>query len=460
MNSKKFYIFLIYFVLFSFCTLVFLVGWFFYFIKGFTDEMGKGFRLIPNSEVEIIPKYPKDLMIDIEIMEKPISFTIEHSEENTVDSVCVGTQLIFFLETDRTQTYCEEDSEYLIVERGSTRDNVTLYPRKQFPIDNSIILYIQTIDSYGNFNWRVVYFATVDTLFTFLNITLGYIILIGLVGWFPFKMIVGAMIGRVPMGFVYDSVTKRAISLSVVRVFDNKNKLIMTTVTDIKGYFKIRLPIGFYKVEVFADGYSFPSRLAYPLKNIDVNYRIYYGEMIKISKEEELLSISVPMDPVNSTDNKFKFWINKILFTYFATNIVKMVGFFAFLSFLILLIFGFSEQNIYEFILMAIGITLFFVFYFFNQVKYGYFVDENGNGLENITFDVYDNQFNQFIVTTTSDKDGRFVLSIPRGEYYMKLRNKNYTFVKNGYDNRLLFSIHAQSGAFFRGKTVLKKMSK
>ena len=457
MKSRKAKITLLYLTIFISCTLIFLILWFSSFINGFLKRIDRGFRLFSNSEVSIVPDYPDDLMHEVDIMNNPITFYVEHSDDIEIDSVCVGTQLIFFLETDRTQTYCEEDEEFFKVERSKNRDKVTLYPRKQLPIENSVLLYIQTIDSEGKFNWRIVYFATIDTLFDFILITLGYVVLVGLVCWFPFKMLVGSVMGRVPMGFVYNAVNKKAISLAVIRVFDNNDKLIMTTVTDVKGYFKIRLPKGFYKIVVNANEFIFPSKLAYPLKNIDVNYGLYYGDIIKINGENEIINVSVPMDPQNVHNNNFKLVIYKIFFTYFATNIIRMVSFFAFLSFLMLFVFGFSEQNVYEFILMIMGIVLFFIFYFTNQVKYGAFIDENGNGISGVSFDVYDSLFNQFILSTTSDENGKFVLSVPSGEYSLKLKNSNYYFNYNGDTDIFSFVIKGGAKNFFKGKIKLKK---
>src|SRR5690606_38288447 len=85
-----------------------------------------------------------------------------------------------------------------------------------------------------------------------------------------------------------------------------------------------------------------------------------------------------------------------------------------------------SADNIF-FILIAIG--LFLINYLIVKGKtpgFGKVVDSTGKPLSNITFQVYDAQWNKLITVISTDTKGQFEALLTPKDYYIKLANQQW----------------------------------
>ncbi|MEK7648498.1 MAG: PKD domain-containing protein [Patescibacteria group bacterium] len=102
---------------------------------------------------------------------------------------------------------------------------------------------------------------------------------------------------RKPWGVVYDAAAKEPIDLAVVRLFDKKtNKLVETQVTDKHGRFSFLTTPGTYSLSIAKPPYTFPSTIV--TKTVDGEYaNIYRQQDITISNPDQVMSMSIPLDP-------------------------------------------------------------------------------------------------------------------------------------------------------------------
>ncbi len=105
-------------------------------------------------------------------------------------------------------------------------------------------------------------------------------------------------------GLVYNSITKEPINRAIVRIYNENNKLVLTTVTNIYGVFDVNIKEkGKYTIEVSDKDTQFPSRLI--TGNSDGIYNnIYKGEEFFFDSDSPL-NFSIPLDPINEKSEKY-----------------------------------------------------------------------------------------------------------------------------------------------------------
>ncbi|MDP2630750.1 MAG: carboxypeptidase-like regulatory domain-containing protein, partial [Candidatus Uhrbacteria bacterium] len=96
---------------------------------------------------------------------------------------------------------------------------------------------------------------------------------------------------------VYNSITKVAIDLVIVRLFEKaSNRLIETQVTDKSGRFSFLAPPGEYYITATKNPLAFPSHIV--RGSIDGDYaNIYRQESFSIATPDQVMTLSVPLDP-------------------------------------------------------------------------------------------------------------------------------------------------------------------
>ncbi|MEW6608468.1 MAG: carboxypeptidase regulatory-like domain-containing protein, partial [bacterium] len=103
---------------------------------------------------------------------------------------------------------------------------------------------------------------------------------------------------RKPWGMIYDSRTKKPISLAIVRMFSKStHRLIETRVTDRKGRLGFLVQPGTYYLTVTKPNYVFPSQIAKGRTNGEYK-DIYHGEDIIIQSKEDIIRVNIPLDSI------------------------------------------------------------------------------------------------------------------------------------------------------------------
>ena len=102
-------------------------------------------------------------------------------------------------------------------------------------------------------------------------------------------------------GTVYDSVTKAP--LDPVRIelrTQDGSKVVASTVTSIDGKFGfVGIAPGNYVIAVKKEGYSFPSQKLSGMPHDEVYAAMYHGDAITVSTPGGIVSLNIPLDPLN-----------------------------------------------------------------------------------------------------------------------------------------------------------------
>jgi hypothetical protein len=230
-----------------------------------------------------------------------------------------------------------------------------------------------------------------------------------------------------PYGYVYDAVSKDALSLSIVRIFDTTGKLIHTDVTDIYGMFNAKLREGTYFINVTRPEYKYPSKIV--PGDVDYPYnRVYHGERFTVDEEQEI-TLSIPLDPVNAEA------IHK--------NIERFRGFFSSLirwtvpilmgvGIIVALYLLFRYPNIANLLILLLYIP---TVYFYikslktNNVKYGVAKTMDGVILKNLEIGLINSEFDKLVAKRMTDSKGLYRFLVEPGKYKFQSLNQDFLFV-------------------------------
>jgi hypothetical protein len=243
--------------------------------------------------------------------------------------------------------------------------------------------------------------------------------------WFALMGLIDRSKKRKPWGVVYDAVSKKLVSRAVVRLWNAESgKLVDTVVTDANGIFKFALKVGKYVVKVVHPGYTFPSELV--SGSTDTGYtNIYKGEVIEV-KEEQTLSISIPVDPVKKTKNTV--WFGK-LFGYLE-DFVKLIS-------PALLVIGFVYSAVVtimypvpvNYLILAtyaIAAVVKLVVYITRPKLFGKVTNVDGSIVSGLEIGLYDKEFGTLISRTFTNKQGAYNFVVSNQDYVLKILDSRY----------------------------------
>lgn len=99
------------------------------------------------------------------------------------------------------------------------------------------------------------------------------------------------------LGVVYDSVTKQPVDPVVVKLIDAKtSKTIATNIANLHGEYGFMADPGTYRMYVQRPHYKFPSERVTSLRD-GIYYPVYHGEDFQFVGGNDVISLSVPLDP-------------------------------------------------------------------------------------------------------------------------------------------------------------------
>jgi hypothetical protein len=281
----------------------------------------------------------------------------------------------------------------------------------------------------------------ITTTTTVVTVTTAVAVVAGGIGSIPYFLLqlllnilsfFGFGKGRKPMGFVYNSVTKEPISQAIIRIFDEKNRIVWSDVTDSKGYFSAKLDSGKYRIVARAPRYKFPSNIVfgkedYPLTNI------YHGEMFAIKGEHDV-NFAVPLDPMEESKLRIG-WESLWGRIKYVVNVLHII------LFLVGITFAFYTYYVTPSLLSLFVLLLFVPTFFFilrnilaNRDRYGIVFNKEKNKLEGIVIGLREAEFDRIIAKRVSDRGGRYRFLVDEGRYYLEVLDTTYKVenIQNG----------------------------
>ncbi|MCX6807182.1 MAG: carboxypeptidase-like regulatory domain-containing protein, partial [Candidatus Berkelbacteria bacterium] len=247
-------------------------------------------------------------------------------------------------------------------------------------------------------------------------------------------------------GIVFDSITGRPIDLATLRLFNCDNyKLVSTQLSDISGQFGFTVEPGRYSVSVSKKGYVFPTNPGTnPLvkkmwkSSSQMSDSWYVGQPIEVKEKDTRLNLSIPMDPAITTPSA-----KLIRLTRNAADWIVYVFSFAIIPLMALgLVFSIFSTIILktwpQYLMMglyALGLGYYIVMQRRKINQYGFVFDSKTlKPIEGATIYVYEQKYDTMKMAQMTDKTGRFSVLLPKGEYYLTIEAKGYTFPSKHVD--------------------------
>lgn len=238
-------------------------------------------------------------------------------------------------------------------------------------------------------------------------------------------------------GVVYDSITKDAVSLAIVRLFRIEQKesgmsalLVETQVTDQYGRYGFIPKLGEFYIEVQKPEYNYPSALVPKgLQSDDTYINLYHRQRILIQIEDASINFDIPIDPkepaVGSRDWKNTLFEIRTGFGYLSRPLAYLG---ATISWVVVAV-SFNILNV-SIALIYLGLALFEWKRSRDKNKpWGIVFDslsKNPISLANIS--IVDAQYGRTLKSRLTDYGGRFNFFPPPGFYRMLVSKEGYQF--------------------------------
>ena len=224
-------------------------------------------------------------------------------------------------------------------------------------------------------------------------------------------------------GVIYNSITKRPVDLSIVRLYNfETKKLVQTRVTDKMGRYQFIVKPGKYFLEVSKKEYKYPAELLNRAE-IDGEYQnVYYGDPIVVG-EDGIINRPVPLDP----DKKME--TGKQIMRRFGWK--KVQGLFTLLGPILAVISFIITPELWIAGLIVVQIIIYFIFKRLadadKPVSWGMVKDVlSGKALKRSIVRVFDTKFNKLLDTQVTEKKGKYAFLVGNNEYYMTTEKAGY----------------------------------
>jgi len=236
-------------------------------------------------------------------------------------------------------------------------------------------------------------------------------------------------------GYVFDEKTKKPIAKALISIFNlDSNRLVYKIRSNENGEFALMLPAGKFYLQIKRSTYR-PSKIIAHTKNIFANLKLsdgyydhlYFPEQILevfSDRRSELESISIPMKKLGLTGFSFTYLLLKLW------AFIKLLALpILFLGTTLILYALYKEPNNWLNIFVAIYYLLLWVWQVYLLGKYrkgaGLILGSQGKPLDLVLVRAI-NLKGELIATAVSDKQGRFILSLPLGDYKFYFRKPNF----------------------------------
>lgn len=231
-----------------------------------------------------------------------------------------------------------------------------------------------------------------------------------------------------PWGTVYDSVTKQPLDPAYVSIKDASGKEVGSALTDLDGRYGFLVEQGSYTMEANKTHYTFPSVNLSGKQNDELYRNLYFGDVVEIKSDAEVVVHDIPMDPVGFDWNEFQKKDKKLMRFYsrYDVWITRLLDVLFYLGFFISIIAFYYTPGPYNSIILVLYIIIFVLRIFGVKMRlYGKIRDSlTGDPLSFAIMRVYNANLGKEIMHRVADKFGRYYALVPKGRYYVVIEKK------------------------------------
>jgi hypothetical protein len=233
---------------------------------------------------------------------------------------------------------------------------------------------------------------------------------------------------RQKSGVVYNALTKQPVDLAIVRLLEAKSgRVLQTRITDAKGRFSFTAQPGAYRLQVVKQKFVFPTQYL-KQERVDIEYvDLYHGEEITV-KETAVLTVNIPIDPVEKTETPRDVRIKQLL-----RKIQNVVGI---SSVLVSVVALFLNPTALMAAMLALQVLLYALFRRLSlppkPKNWGIVYDKRTRKpLGRVVVRIFDKKYNKLLETQITDARGRYGFIVGRNIYYLLGQVAGYQVYKS-----------------------------
>src|SRR3990170_2789893 len=231
-----------------------------------------------------------------------------------------------------------------------------------------------------------------------------------------------------PWGLVYDSITKHPLNFGIVRLFSKSGQEIGTEITDQFGAFSFLPAPGAYALGAQRPGYLFPSKFVKGARDGEYE-NIYRGGEFAVGPEQAAVSLSVPLDPPDTST------YGRVLTIFrrrgFGINaVILLIG--VSLSALSYLAIPTALNQILVIIYMG-GLAVLLASRTASASHWGAVRDDSGQPQGGIALALVNAKSGALVKRRVTNPEGRYQFLAPRGEDRILLSSVDWERVPDGY---------------------------
>ena len=229
-------------------------------------------------------------------------------------------------------------------------------------------------------------------------------------------------------GIVYDSKTKEPLDPAYLSVIDaTTGKELFNQITDLEGRYGFILKKGTYKIVANKTHYQFPSVQLAGRTSDQVYENLYFGEVFTVSDEDYVVTMNIPMDPLEADWNQqekrrigaLRYFIeHQKTFAWFL-DVLFIIGFLVSLA---ITYYSPVWWNILMSVLYIVIATLQVTG--FGAVTAGK-ITKNGAPLGGAIVRVYNANLNHEVAHKITTETGGYYLLVPKANYYLTIEQQN-----------------------------------
>lgn len=236
-----------------------------------------------------------------------------------------------------------------------------------------------------------------------------------------------------PQGMVFDSDTNEPVAFALLtirsRATQLDEQLIETVVTDVDGIYQgVKLPRGFYTINVNHNDYKFPTNKKRPSF---YSFREFYkGEEFEVTSELQQQLFLIPVDKI--ADEQGKTSMRRRLRLFLQRFRLSDL-------FWPLFIFSVLITILYPTVLNMIVLSFYFLVLIkrmINQFKKptisGYVISNNNTPLENVTIRISDPNKGELVAILSTDSKGYFASFLKPNKYQLQISKNNFFWKREG----------------------------
>jgi len=234
---------------------------------------------------------------------------------------------------------------------------------------------------------------------------------------------------RKEWGMVYNSFTKLAIDLAIVRLVDvHTKKVVQSRVTDAKGRYMFFVKPGSYLLEVTKQGFTFPSNILRLVKSDGRLLDIYHGEPIEVTAAQVAITPNVPVDPVGETKTPKRIRKEKHL-RIFQNGLSSLGIFVTGVSFYVS-----PTWYIGAFFILQLALYVLFAKYLKPKKPKGWGIvydKKTRKPVHDAIIRLFTKEYNKLVSTQITDKKGRYAFLVGPSNYYYTVESKHHSEYKS-----------------------------